>query len=153
VPHFIWPNKPDLRFGNLYTHEINGQESYEGDTTTGISFSPTSEAYHMAQWTGVLVVAPLIWCLFFFTFDSLFGDLRTTPWGLLALALISHIAPEGGLTILIYLLTFGAEILIFCALFATWVAPLFAITVLGPERRRATRRISFRPALAPRIPR
>jgi hypothetical protein len=153
VPHFIWPNKPDLRFGNLYTHEINGQESYEGDTTTGISFSPTSEAYHMAQWTGVLVVAPLIWCLFFFTFDSLFGDLRTTPWGLLALALISHIAPEGGLTILIYLLTFGAEILIFCALFATWVAPLLATAVLGPERRRATRRISFRPALAPRIPR
>jgi hypothetical protein len=153
VPHFIWPNKPDLRFGNLYTHEINGQESYEGDTTTGISFSPTSEAYHMAQWTGVLVVAPLIWCLFFFTFDSLFGDLRTTPWGLLALALISHIAPEGGLTILIYLLTFGAEILIFCALFATWVAPLLATAVLGPERRRATRRISFRPELAPRIPR
>jgi hypothetical protein len=107
----------------------------------------------MARWTGVLVVAPLIWCLFFFTFDSLFGDLRTTPWGLLALALISHTAPEGALTSVVYLLTFGAEILIFCALFATWVAPLFAITVLGPDRRRAPRRISFRPALAPRIPR
>jgi hypothetical protein len=153
IPHFIWPDKPDLRFGNKYTHEINGQESYEGDTTTGISFSPTAEAYHMKKWVGVLVVAPLIWFLVFLVFDSLFGDLRATPWGLLSLALISHMAPEGQLTGAIYLLTFGVEALVFCALFATWVAPIFSIVVLGPDRRRTPLVTSLRPVLTPRIPR
>jgi hypothetical protein len=144
VPHFIWPNKPHPIYGgNYYAHEINGQERYEGDTTTGISFSPTAEAYHMAKWEGVLVVAPLIWCIFFVVFDSLLGDLRTTPWGLLALALISHSAPEGALSGLIYLLAFGTEILVFCASFATWVAPFFAIPVLGKDRREFTPRFSF----------
>ena len=108
----------------------------EEDTTTGISFSPTAEAFHMARWLGVLVAAPILWVLLFVVFDSLFGDLRATPWGLLAIASISHIAPEGGLSVMIYLLTFGSEILIFCALFATWVAPVLATAVLGPARLR-----------------
>ncbi len=48
----------------------------------------------------------------------------------------SHSAPEGMLTGVIALLTFGVEVLVFCALFATWVAPLLATAVLGPDRRR-----------------
>jgi TM2 domain-containing membrane protein YozV len=36
----------------------------------------------------------------------------------------------------IYLVTFGVEIFVFCALFATYIAPLFAIAVLGPDRRQ-----------------
>src|ERR1035437_6035561 len=60
VPHFLWPNKPNYNLGNLYAHEIGGMTSEE-DTTTGVSFSPTSEAYHMKKWLGVLVVAPLVW--------------------------------------------------------------------------------------------
>lgn len=148
VPHFIWPGKPRPIFGgNYYAHEIGGIP--EEDTTTGISFSPTAEAYHIAKWVGVLVVAPLLWFLFFVTFDSLFGDLRATPWGLLVVALISHTAPEGALTGLIYLLTFGLEIVVFCALFATYVAPVIASSVLGPERHRAARRLSFPAVPAP----
>lgn len=135
IPRVFWPDKPDINFGNLYAHEIT-PNMYEGDTTTGISFSPTAEAYHMAKWVGVLVVAPLVWFVFFVGFDSLFGDIRATPWGLLALAAISHTAPEGALSGLVYLMTFGVEIFIFCAVFATWIAPIIAVAVLGPDRRR-----------------
>ncbi|HEY2860582.1 MAG TPA: hypothetical protein VGJ21_19340, partial [Terracidiphilus sp.] len=131
VPHVFWPDKPAVNFGNMYSHEIGGGN--EEDTTTGISFSPTAEAYHMARWEGVLVVAPLIWFVLFVVFDSLFGDLRASPWGLLATALIAHYAPETALTGVIRLLTYGVEILVFCAFFASWAAPVIASTVLGPE--------------------
>jgi uncharacterized membrane protein YoaK (UPF0700 family) len=90
-----------------------------------------------------LVAAPLLWFLLFFVFDSLFGDVRTTPWGLLVLALLSHIAPEGAISGAIGILTFGTEALLFCAVFATWVAPVLATVVLGPDRRTVTRRLSF----------
>ncbi len=133
VPRVFWPNKPDINLGNVYAHEMGGVV-YEEDTSTGISFSPTSEAYHLAKWTGVLVIAPLLWFLMFVMYDSLFGDLRAAPWGLLALAMISHTAPEGGITGVVYLFTFGVEIFAFCAFFATWVAPILAIPVLGPDR-------------------
>jgi hypothetical protein len=148
VPHVLWPNKPDLNFGNLYQHEIGGIP--DQDTSTGISFSPTAEAYHMDKWVGVLVAAPLVWFVLFIVFDSLFGDLRASPWGLLVMAQISHVAPETALTGAIGLLTFGTEIFIFCAVFATWVAPVFATVVLGPDRRRTTRRILLLPRLTPR---
>jgi hypothetical protein len=118
----------------LYAHEIGGSIQ-DNDTSTGISFGPTSEAYHLAKWTGIFVIAPLIWFVLFVVYDSLFGDLRTTPWGLLAMAMISQIAPEGGITDLIYLLTYGSEILVFCAVFARWVAPIIAVPVLGPDRQ------------------
>jgi hypothetical protein len=49
--------------------------------------------------------------------------------------MLSHTAPEGMLSGAIAFLTFGVEAIIFCALFATFVAPLFATAVLGPERR------------------
>jgi hypothetical protein len=155
IPHVFYPNKPALNFGNLYAHEISratGGMMVEEDVTTGISFSPTAEAYHMARWVGVLVAAPLIWFLLFLVFDSLFGDLRATPWGLLVLAQISHIAPEAALNGAIYFLTFGAAIYTFCALFATWVAPVFAVAVLGRNRIRAPQEISLGPVLTPRIP-
>jgi hypothetical protein len=141
VPHFIWPGKPPPKYGgNYYAHELGGLA--ENDTTTGISFSATAEAYHIAKWVGVLVVAPLLWFLLFVFFDLVFGDLRASPWGLLILAELSHTAPEGMLTGLIYFLTYGMEVLVFCALFATFVAPLLAIVVLGPDRRKATLRVS-----------
>ena len=136
IPHVLWPDKPLNSFGNIYAHEL-GALSPE-DVSTGISFSPTAEAYHMNTWVGVLVIAPLIWFLFFVVYDSLFGDLRASPWGLLVIAMLSHAAPEGALTGVIHLLTFGTEILIFCAVFATWIAPILAIPILGPGRRSAS---------------
>lgn len=152
IPHVIWPNKPDLNLGNMYAHEIKGQDIDEGDTSTGISFSPTGEAYHWAKWVGIFVTAPLVWLLLFIIYDSLIGDIRASPWGLLVLAELSHTAPEGMISGAIYFLTFGLEALVFCALFATFVAPFFAIAVLGPDRAMPPHRISFRPAPNPRIP-
>jgi hypothetical protein len=144
IPHVIWPDKPDIRLGNNYMHEINGEPLDVGDTTTGISFSPTGEGYHWAKWVGIFVVAPLLWLLLFVVLDSLIGDIRTSPWGLLVLALLSHVAPEGMLSGVIAFLTFGVETIVFCALFATFVAPFFAITVLGPDRRVSAPQPSFR---------
>jgi hypothetical protein len=147
IPHFLWPDKPDIHFGNLYAHEL-GALAPE-DTSTGISFSPTAEAYHMDTWVGVLVIAPLLWFLLFVVYDSLFGDLRATPWGLLVIALFSHSAPEGALTGVIGALSFGIETLAFCAFFATWVAPILAIPILGPDRQRARPAAAFHQGLLP----
>jgi len=148
IPHIIWPNKPDIRLGNTYTHEFTPNMPVE-DTTTGISYSAIGEAYHWAKWPGVLLVAPLIWFLFFVVFDTLFGDLRATPWGLLVIVSLSHVAPEGMISGLIALLTLGAEAIVFSAVCATWIAPYFAIAVLGPERHIASRPASFNHAPDP----
>src|ERR1700737_858654 len=79
VPHFLWPNKPTLGAGNSYAREI-GDIVGEEDESTGISFSPTGEAYHLAGWYGVFVVAPILWTMLFTIFDSLCGDVRQSPW-------------------------------------------------------------------------
>jgi hypothetical protein len=142
IPHVIWPHKPDLRFGNTYTHEFALDMPPE-DTTTGVSYSAIGEAYHWAKWTGVLIVAPLIWFLFFVVFDALFGDLRATPWGLLVILSLCHIAPEGMISGLIFYLTLGAVAVVFSATCATWIAPYFAVVVLGPDHRFAARPITF----------
>ena len=144
VPHIFWPDKPMFNLGNTYAHEL-GDFSPE-DTTTGISFSPTSEAYHMGKWSGLLVVAPILWFVFFVTFDSLFGDLRATPWGLLVIVSLAHYAPETALSGIIHLLTFGVEILVFCAVFATWGAPVIASAILGPERSSQSNSPHSRPS-------
>jgi hypothetical protein len=136
IPHFIWPDKPVANLGNMYAHEINGEEQGEGDVTTGISFSPTGEVYHLAGWAGIFILAPILWSIAFTVLDSLLGDARETAWGLLAFAVIAHIAPEGGITGAIFLFSFCAEMLVFCAFFAAWFAPALATAVLGPDRRR-----------------
>jgi len=143
IPHVIWPDKPDLRLGNTYMHEYSPNMPEE-DTTTGIAYSPTAESYHWAKWLGVLVVAPLLWLMLFLVYDALFGDLRASPWGLLAMVQIAHIGPEDGIAGTIVLCTFGVEIFVFCALFATYIAPYFAIAVLGPDRRVSAPQPSFR---------
>jgi hypothetical protein len=149
IPRVLWPGKSNIGgFGYMYLREITGV-SNEGDENVGIAFSPTSEAYHMGKWVGLLIVAPLIWFLLFVVFDSLFGDVRATPWGLLAVAMISHTAPEGGLMGPIYMMTFGTEIFVFCALFASFVAPALASFVLGPDRRRSTPALTLQPSAAP----
>lgn len=133
IPRVFYPNKPTFNFGNMYAHEIGGLP--DEDTTTGISFSPTAEAYHLGKWVGLLIVAPLIWILLFFVMDMLCGDLRASPWGLLFIALVSHTAPEQGVEGCIYLVTFGTEAIVFCAIFSSYVAPYISNTVLGTQRK------------------
>jgi hypothetical protein len=152
VPHFIWPNKPGGNLGNMYAHELTGTAQGEGDVTTGISFSPTGEAYHLAKWAGIFILAPILWFMFFIIYDFTLGDVRTTPWGLLALMVISHSASEAGIVGTIYLSSTGIESLVFCAFFAAWFAPLLAILVLGPDRAKLENRLSFQSAISTHIP-
>ena len=127
VPHFIWPDKPLIALGNIYSHEI-GIAHYssrgEDDDTTGISFSPTADAFHMARWTGVALIAPALWFLCFFVMDSVCGDTRQSPWGLLMFAMCAHIAPEGMMSGPFYLMTFGPMVVIFVTVLSVYVLPV-----------------------------
>jgi hypothetical protein len=148
IPHFLWPNKPPSGNGNQLAHKIGGIVGDE-DFTTGISFTPSGEAYHLAGWTGVFVVAPLIWILLFTVFDSLCGDVRESPWGLLMIAVFSHIAPEGMLDGAIYIIWFGSVGILFIAILTSYVMPLLGTLIAGAEQ---TGLIRLRRTLAPPIP-
>jgi hypothetical protein len=138
VPRIFWPSKPYFPLtGNTFAHEIGmlGQD----DTTTGISFSAIGEAYHEATWVGVLIVAPSIWLSLFLIMDSLCGDVRKAPWGLLIIALFSHVAPEGMLQATFYTATFGAVSLILVAGITGYLLPLVAAFVAPPKRQTGLR--------------
>jgi hypothetical protein len=134
VPHFFWPNKPRLNFNTMYAQEIGGVIP-EDDMTTGISFTPTAEGFHLARWTGLFLVAPILWIMLFTLFDSLCGDARKAPWGLLAIMLFAHAAPESGLGGgVVYMLGFGAFIIIFAAYTCAYLMPIVGTLVVGPEK-------------------
>lgn len=133
VPHFIWPNKPSVLWGNVYLHEMGGILA-EDDTTTGISFTPTGEAFHLARWVGVLVIAPVVWIILFLLFDSLCGDARRSPWALIQIVLFAHIAPEGLLSAPIYEFVYGTFAITFAALLSAYVMPHVGKLLIGPGR-------------------
>jgi hypothetical protein len=137
IPHFLWKDKPNFNFGNSYAHELGFLA--EEDTSTGISFSPSGEGFHVLGWMGVLVVAPLLWTMVFTLYDSLCGDVRKSPWGLLVVVYVSHVAPEGGLGGLIYMLGYLAVGLLFMTFSAAYVMPIIGTLVAGPEKRRIRR--------------
>ena len=132
VPHFIWKDKVNWGGGNLYAHQMGLLA--EDDDSTGISFSPAGEAFHLMRWTGVLVLAPILWIILFTLFDSLCGDTRKSPWGLLVVVSYAHIAPEGGLGILIYAMGYGSITLIFAAFTVTYLMPIVGELLIGPNR-------------------
>lgn len=134
VPHFIWPDKPIPIGGNFYAHQIGGILPEE-DETTGISFSPMGEAYHLMEWTGIFFVAPALWVALFTLFDSLCGDTRVAPWGLLMVVYYAHMAPEGMLGGIIYALGFVSFGIVIAALSAAYVMPILGTLIKGPERR------------------
>ncbi len=132
IPRVFWHDKPAIGFGNVYAHQIGGLP--DDDFTTGISFSPSGEGYHIDRWVGVLILSPIIWIMLFTLFDSLCGTVQETPWGLLAIALFSHAAPEGMLGGVIYMLGFSAFSIIVAAFSATYLMPLLGTLFKGPER-------------------
>lgn len=150
VPHFFWPGKPTLYYGTLYAQEIGGIIS-EDDITTGISFTPTAEAFHLARWFGVLIVAPIIWTMLFTVFDSLCGDVRKSPWGLLVIPIFAHAAPEAGLGGPIYYLVYGVLSILFAALAAAYVMPIIGTLLAGPENV-AIRRVARVRSVPRRLP-
>jgi hypothetical protein len=133
IPHFIWKNKPTWGGGNLYAHQMGLLD--EDDTTTGISFSPSGEAFHLMRWTGILILAPVLWIMLFTLMDSLCGDVRKSPWGLLAIITFAHIAPEGGIGILIYSIGYLSGAILFAAFTITYLMPIVGEIVIGPGRK------------------
>ena len=141
VPHFLWPSKPTIGFGNVFAHEIGVLA--ENDETTGISFSPVGEAYHEAAWWGVGLLLPGIVFLLFLVTDSLAGDVRISPWGFLPISVAVNVAPEGGLTGAISMTTYGAVVLILVALLSRYVFPLLWPLVIGGSRTRVRPTMNF----------
>jgi hypothetical protein len=133
VPHFLWPNKPVLGAGNSYAHEIGGIVGEE-DESTGISFSPTGEAFHLAGWYGVFVVAPIIWTMLFTIFDSLCGDVRESPWGALAIAIFAHLAPEAALSGAVYAMWYGPLAITVAAVASSYLMPIIGTLLAGAEK-------------------
>ena len=131
VPHFIWPDKPSLMAGNTYAHEVGLLA--EEDTSTGVSFSSTSVAFHLLGWPGIFLLAPAIWLLLFTVFDSLCGDVRKAPWGLLVMVLFAHAAPEGDINSIIYMCFYAAFGIIFAAVMGAYVMPVLGTFFIGPE--------------------
>jgi hypothetical protein len=131
VPHFIWPDKPGLLSGNDFAHEVGLLA--EEDTSTGVSFSSTAVAFHLLGWPGIFLLAPAVWLLLFTIFDSLCGDVRKAPWGLLVLVLFAHAAPEGDINSVIYISFFGAFAVIFAAVMGAYVMPVIGTFFIGPE--------------------
>lgn len=138
VPHFLWKNKPSINLGNFYAREIGGILS-DSDTVTGISFTPTAEAFHVARWFGIFFVAPILWIMLFTLFDSLCGDVRLSPWGLVVVAYFAHMAPEGGLGGVIYTLGYVTIGIVFVAVTAAYVTPIVGTLFAGPEATRVWR--------------
>jgi hypothetical protein len=131
VPHFLWKDKPTVQQGNVYAHEIGMLG--ESDNSTGISFSPTAEAYHLGEWKGIFLLAPCLWIALFTVFDSLCGDVRLSPWGLLAIVTFAHLAPEGGVSAIAYALGYTAVGIIFAGITGAYLMPILGTFFIGPE--------------------
>ena len=131
VPHFIWADKPVLLSGNIYAHEVGilGEEDY----STGISFSSTASAFHLLGWMGVFLLAPAVWFCLFTIFDSLCGDTRKSPWGLLVLVLFAHAAPEGDIGAIIYMCVYTVVAIVFAAVMGAYIMPVIGTFFIGPE--------------------
>jgi hypothetical protein len=142
VPHFIWKDKTNWGGGHLYAQQMGLLA--EDDESTGISFSPAGEAFHLMRWPGVFILAPALWIMLFTLFDSLCGDTRKSPWGLLVVVSFAHVAPEGGLGILIYAMGYGALTLIFAAFAVTYLMPIVGELLIGPNRTATRFRVPLR---------
>jgi len=147
VPNFLLSTKKvGHGMGNHYAHEIGGYLAAE-DNTTGISFSPVPEAYHLAGWLGIFFLLPGIWLLLFFSIDFVCGDLKKAPWALLVIVYLAHAAPESLIDGLVYItgyMNFAlAMAIFFCTRFAPILGTLFAgtslpntpVAAVAPRRR------------------
>lgn len=132
VPRYLYPDKPYLHWGNTYAHQIGmlGEE----DSTTGISFSPFSDAYHCAEWTGVTVIFFIFFLFSFFLMDAVGGSSDESIWPLIFMVYNFHAAPEGMLGAPIYA---GATLSVFVigvAVVCTRVVPLIGGLVSSPSQ-------------------
>jgi hypothetical protein len=137
IPHFLYPDKPKIGYGNVFAHQINLLSP--DDESTGISFSPSADAYHEGQLTGVLLVEFLMFALVFVVLDSVIGDVRANPVGLLTTILISRAASEGMLwytpSLIGQFLFTNVLAAYICAYVLPMLGSIFSKTIIGPADR------------------
>jgi hypothetical protein len=142
IPHFILPDKesfapPGGRSpGNYYAHEVGGLLSPD-DYSTGVSFSPTAEAFHLEGWLGLALLAPLTWILLFTTVDLVCGDLRLSPFGLIAAVFFAHVAPESLISGLVLFIWTGNISIIIAIIFCAYFAPVLGTLLSGQTNSRS----------------
>jgi hypothetical protein len=129
IPHFLWADKPVPYFGNVYAHTLGLLA--DDDTTTGVSFGVTADAYKEGEFTGVLVVMPLILAVVFCAISLVVGDIRDHPSAVLLVLIVAHVGPEGMIPGLI-LLILDLFIIVVFAVLSRFVFPLIAAAVLPP---------------------
>lgn len=140
IPHVILPNKEALmppgvsNAGNYYAHQV-GMLAPD-DFSTGISFSPSAEAFHMDTWEGIVIVGAFVWTLLFIVVDLICGDLRNSPIGLFALVAFAHVAPESLIGNLIYFIFFQDLGIVIAIVFCTYFAPIIGQLFSGPQDPR-----------------
>ncbi len=122
VPHIFWRDKPTGFFGNLYGRQIEIISSL--DIYTGVSFGPTADAYREGLMFGVLVIEPLLLAFGFFLLDSLIGDTRSNPVGLIIVALLLRVSSEGMLTGMLGLLAQPMYATLFAAFLCAYIFPI-----------------------------
>ena len=91
IPHALWLNRPAVSLGNFYGHET-GLVADE-DMTTQTAFAPVGDAFREFGWSGVIVILPVLFFCTFLLSDSLFGDVRDTPWGFVMVGEAAVLAP------------------------------------------------------------
>ena len=154
IPHIILPSKDALMPagvmtpGNFYAHEVGGLLSPD-DFSTGVSFSPVAEAFHMNMWLGIVIVGGTVWTLLFLFTDVVCGDLRKSPFGLLAMVAFAHVAPESLIAGLVYFIFFNNFGIIVAILFCAYFAPILGTLLSGnPSMRGYARQPSLVPDVA-----
>ena len=137
IPHFLYPDKPKIGFGNVYAHQIDILPP--DDDSTGVSFSPSADAYREGRMTGLLLVEPLMFMLVFVVLDSVIGDVRANPVGLLTTILISRAAFEGMLWstpgLIGQFLFTNVLAAYICAYVLPMLGSIFSKTIIGPADR------------------
>ena len=87
----------------------------------------------MSGWMGIFLLAPPLWFILFVVYDSICGDTRKTPWGLVVLALFAHTGPEGDLPTIIYMFSMGAFSIVLASILAAYLMPAIGTMFIGPE--------------------
>lgn len=124
VPHFLWPGKQSMVWGNVYAHEI--EILADADVYTGVSFSPTAEAYHQGRMFAVALVEPLVLSICFLVLDSVIGNVSRNPVGLLMTILVVRASDEGMLAGGILILAQPLFGVVLAAYMCEYVLPIFA---------------------------
>jgi hypothetical protein len=130
VPHFIWRDKPQVLPGNIYAHEVGVLS--EADESTGVSFSSTATSFHLLGWKGIFFIGTGLWFFLFIVFDSLCGDVRKAPWGLLVMVLFAHAGPEGDISAIVYMCFYTTYAIIFAGIMGAYVMPIIGTFFIGP---------------------